>query len=714
MPDNIKDRITHHLTLSADNATIALNEPDAIADLAIRYLNAMRLPAQALDTWFHLGEDPDALPNACERCPVRVACHKAFGFFSLHGGSEREQHIGLYPFNQQALWHLYQRIDTTRSRLTQRALLYNVLHYILQSHGPKNRDGYFPPAPQDLGGEFTEFTLKKPLQREIIRQQGGRDAGRITTLITIWGNRTVDAVIDSQGRSLVGDLSEEVFKAFALTPIPGERLSSAPQPKVEPAPPPRPQGPRGPSSPTRPTGTPPPSKPGIETEIFPASTAVEEKMHKYNEDITQWLNNGSLRYYAEYNELLVPFIRAGIDWDFHGINSIQVDELLKARRHLYIEAQVGKVNAAYYLTLRRSPQLAAVLIGLVHIKEAGTALNPALLSGYLNNFSLWLRQHEEEIVEFVRCPNHEATSTLPLAHIVVLDCLLLACLHGSLQKRHETTQELFLDLISFCQNTKAASWDEQTIMAQTKHAPSWVSLMKRFKSSVVEKLNSACLQLLNCAQGDSIEVRFLDAATGLRILNDFRQRHWHLPDVGFTGMITTSLWDDALSTYQALQKYFAVAIQEEQVFTESRLHRLEAYIAGSSPREVFNAIDNLLMTARESQRGLSFEQNKRFNEGDLQATITALEDVVHEQNAESQILKISQAGELLIAAQHYADYFQSFQQEAESLAIQGKRQLALLREQGGESIAQEQEQARALYREIIDMLASLNTPGGVR
>ena len=147
------------------------------------------------------------------------------------------------------------------------------------------------------------------------------------------------------------------------------------------------------------------------------------------------------------------------------------------------------------------------------------------------------------------------------------------------------------------------------------------------------------------------------------------------------------------------------------MFAESRLHKLEEYIAGSSPREVFSAIDNLLMTARESQRGLSFEQNKRFNEEDLQATITALQDVVHEQNVESQILKISQAGELLITAQHYADYFQSFQQEVQSLAIQGKRQLALLREQGGESIAQEQEQVIALYREIIGMLASMNTAG---
>ena len=116
----------------------------------------------------------------------------------------------------------------------------------------------------------------------------------------------------------------------------------------------------------------------MDTEIFPTSTALEEKLHKYNEDITQWLNNGSLRYYEDYNELLVPFIRTGIDWDFHGISSIQVDELLKARRHLYIEAQVGKVNAAYYLTLRRSPELADVLTGLVHIKEAGTALNPGI------------------------------------------------------------------------------------------------------------------------------------------------------------------------------------------------------------------------------------------------------------------------------------------------------------------------------------------------
>ena len=713
VPDNIKDRITHHLTLSADNATTALSDPDATADLAIRYLNAIRLSAQELDTWFHLGGNPDTLPIACDRCPVQVACHKAFGFYSLNEDNEREQHVGLYPFNRQALWSLYQHIDTTRSRLTQRALLYNVLHYILQSHGTKIKDGDFPPAPRDLGGEFTEFTLKKPLQREIIRQQGGSDAGRITTLITIWGNGTVDAVTDPGGRSLVGDLPGEVFKAFTILPIPGERLSSTPQPLVEP-PPPRLQGSRGPSSPTRLPGTPPPSKPGIEAEIFSLPTVLEEEMHKYNEDITQWLNNGSLRYYADYNELLAPFIRTGIDWDFHGISSIQVDELLKARRHLYIEAQVGKVNAAYYLTLRRSPQLASVLTGLVHIKEAGTALNPALLSGYLSNFSLWLRQHEEEIVQFVRRPNHEATDTLPLAHIVVLNCLLLACLQGSLKKRYETTQELFLDLISFCRNTKAASWDEQTTMAQTKHASSWVSLMKRFKSPVVEKLSSACLQLLNCAQGDSNEVRFLDAATGLRILNDFRQRHWRLPDLGFTGMITLGLWDDALSTYQALHKYFAGAIQEEQVFAESRLHKLEAYIVDSSPQEVFNAIDNLLMTARESQRGLSFEQNKRFNEGDLQATITALQDVVHEQNVESQILKISQSGELLIAAQHYADYFQSFQQEVQSLHLQGKKLLAQLREQGGESVAQEQEQVRALYREISDMLASMNTPGGVR
>jgi len=714
VPDNIKDRITHHLTLSADNAATALSDSDATADLAIRYLNAMRLSAQELDTWLNLGGDPDMLPNACERCPVRVPCHKAFGFYPLNKGNEREQPMGLYPFNQQALWSLYQHINTTRSRLTQRSLLYNVLHYILQSHGAKIKDGYFPPAPQDLGGEFTEFTLKKPLHREIIRKQGGRDASRITTLIMIWGIGTVDAVTDPDGRSLVGGLSEEVFKAFAITPIPGERLSSPPITSAEPAPPPRSPVSRGSSSPTRSTGTLSPSRPAIEAEFSSVSTALEEKLHKYNEDITQWQNNGSLRYYEEYNDLLAPFIRTSIDWDFHGISSIQVDELLKTRRHLYIEAQVGKVNAAYYLTLQRSSELAAVLIGLVHIKEAGTALNPALLSGYLSNFSLWIHQHEEEIVQFVCRPSHEATSTLPLTHIVVLDCLLLACLHGSLKNRYVTTQELFLDLIYFCRNTRAVSWDEQIIIAQQKHASNWVGLMKRFKSPVVEKLNSACLQLLNCAQGDSNEVRFLDAATGLRILDDFRQRHWHLPDLGITDTTTPSLWDDALSTYQALRKYFAVAIREEQEFIESRLHKLDEYIGKFSPQEVFSAIDNLLKTARESQLGLGFEQDKQLHALNLQATISALQDVVHERNEEAQILKISQSGELLTTAQHYVDYFQSFQQDVQSLFIQGKRQLDLLREQGGESIDQEQEQVRALYREIIGLLTSLNTLGEVR
>ena len=91
---------------------------------------------------------------------------------TLNAGSEHEQHIGLYPFNRQALRTLYQHIDTTKSRQTQRSFLYNVLHYILQSHGARLEQRSFPPALTDLGGEFTDFSLAKLLQRNIILNQG--------------------------------------------------------------------------------------------------------------------------------------------------------------------------------------------------------------------------------------------------------------------------------------------------------------------------------------------------------------------------------------------------------------------------------------------------------------------------------------------------------------------------------------------------------------
>ena len=49
--------------------------------------------------------------------------------------------------------------------------------------------------------------------------------------------------------------------------------------------------------------------------------------------------------------------------------------------------------------------------------------------------------------------------------------------------------------------------------------------MKRFKPGDVKDLCENCLQLLNCAQGNSSDVKFVDAATGIRILKEFAAKN---------------------------------------------------------------------------------------------------------------------------------------------------------------------------------------------
>ena len=202
-PDNMKDRVTHRLILNAEQTGFSdaqlLNDSNTTSDLVARYLNAMRLEKQELDEWLRQGGKPARLPNACTNCVFKTTCHTAFGARKIQTDDGLEQNIGLYPFNQKAIWTLYQHLNTANTRRTPRSLLHNVLHYIMQGQGPKIGEGLFPPASSELGGEFTTFSLTK-MQRNVIISQGGDDARRIETLVMIWGNGTIDAEEDGERR----------------------------------------------------------------------------------------------------------------------------------------------------------------------------------------------------------------------------------------------------------------------------------------------------------------------------------------------------------------------------------------------------------------------------------------------------------------------------------------------------------------------------------
>ena len=82
-PDNMKERVTHRLTLNATQQGLLesdlLRTSHSTADMAARYLNAMRVEQTALVSWSAHGARPEQLPNACDACQFKTTCHQAFG-----------------------------------------------------------------------------------------------------------------------------------------------------------------------------------------------------------------------------------------------------------------------------------------------------------------------------------------------------------------------------------------------------------------------------------------------------------------------------------------------------------------------------------------------------------------------------------------------------------------------------------------------------------
>jgi hypothetical protein len=102
-------------------------DPEAVADFAGRYLNAVRVGEQDLEA------STPVVHNACDGCAHRPVCHDAFGTAGPDG-------YGLYPFNDVALDRM---VRTRQDRFNPRDLL-TVMAATLTAHAQELEDGRFP------------------------------------------------------------------------------------------------------------------------------------------------------------------------------------------------------------------------------------------------------------------------------------------------------------------------------------------------------------------------------------------------------------------------------------------------------------------------------------------------------------------------------------------------------------------------------------------
>jgi len=689
-PDNIRERITHLLTLNASEGSESdlMRDPEVRAEFAGRYLNAMRLNPPDLTAWAEHGAQPDALPSACAECRFVRECHVGFDSVQLKLANASGPALGLYPFNRAALDTLYAFLKQDVSR-TPRSFLNSILAYVMQSHGDKVGAGEFPPPARELATDVNIPSFNPPAHERLVLEQGGAAARRLMTLFLVWGDRNVHQG-QREGISVVGGLASQVFEAFRLPLIAGS-ATAEPTRVVDP-----------------------------EKTVPPEGGRETFQVSRLTENIQAWANGGMLHMYDRFTDWLADLARSFIDWQSHGISQTQVREYVAGGRFA-IEGQTRAMpSGRLHIRFTRSIELRHVLQALADLNDSNVTLSPDQYGEHLATLSTWIRREEPRIVSFVQEPTQLQPPQHYLTRILLVDCTLLACLAGELTPQAVSSIELYQQVIASCARSSQERWTEQSARTRSQYPAKWSDLVRHVNvQNGVHICRSELLQLLNRAQGASTNVRYLDASTALDILADFNDRAWVLKPLTVRPETNDPVWSSAIRIYEMLAEAFWPVIETAQAQLVEDYSRLGQFLDEGTPVEIFGMIQGLLSSLRRV-RAYPQELDDPFrgtpeNTGVGPAALTTLHEALRKQTQlkgrRKQALALSRGYVSWSSSLHnHLKYLARFEKTMKDQQARLVQDLAALRSQS--NAAAEYTCTLDKFDELLEMLAS--APGEVR
>lgn len=697
-PDNLRQRITDLLTLDYSvgdkKAAGLLHSPTAAAHLSARYLNAMRSTQAEIKLWFEDGAQEERIPNHCTDCPHRETCHAAFGAVNIAPPDSPPVEVGLYPFNQQALWNMYQRLDETLFARTPRSLLYQVLYDVLQAHGPKVLAGSFPPAPKEFAPGIPERNLPalaEPVQQRSLRSQAGSDESRVQSLILFWGDRTI-TIRREGGVQTVGNLTPQVFQAFDIKPIEGLESGSSSIPE-----------------PTR-TSVEVPETKNDRTELPPNPRPEPEPVTgtKYDADIERWRTGGKLEQYEDLRRFLITFIEHAIDWGLHGVPAGMVDERIKPGR-FEIEGQSGRASGDR-LVFQRSNELAYVLQALADLQTYGTNIRPDILGAHMVTLNSWLRANEQRIINFVLQPSADQPSPMKLVELLLLDCLLIDMLSGNLRSTSTTPVDLLKTIIKHAaveisnRPSTEQDWSLLIQRAGETHSREWVNLLRNIRSSRARSCRSQLLKQLNQPQGTSSSIHFLDAATALDILSRLNKRDWILREIPSIDERATAIWKDASTVYTQIAERLDDVLSAEISYQAAKLQELKEKLGEDTADTVMKEVDAFLNTLKDNN--IPYTLKEAPGKGKLlHETIQFINTTCEEKGRKERAVRISASERYMQLLHGFVTYLNEVNELAGKINTQQKQTISQL--QANNSAMQLEKNTLAKYDEILTLLNSL-------
>lgn len=678
-PDNIKERVTLHLSLNAgsDDATADAREADmlrsesAIGDLAGRYLNAMRLTQEELDDWLAQGADPQHLPNACARCQYQPTCHPAFGQAQPRPGESR-QPIGLYPFNASALTKLYQGLKGATH--TPRSFLNDVLAYVMLSYGDQVRSKQFPPSPADLKSRFRLPRLTPPEHFRTIESQAGseRSAGRVETLVRLWGNQSAYSVDNGATRSL-GGLPEEVFTAFQAPFITGEpaegTLGAATQAQQADGRQIARHDPEREPERLSPISTPVSYAIAPDTrgkpEVQPPPQSARNSM--LFEDLERWRQEGSLTQYDVFAERLATFLRTAIAWDTYGITREVVDKRLQKQRLLF-EGQSGRKSTTDYIEFPRSSETVSTLLALLSLTESYDPNAHAANAGHMTDLGVWLHVHEPEIVAFVAETDQYTSDQMTTLEVSLLTAATFEVLSGELDRSHDSPETLLQAILA--RAIHPPNVREVAEAAEGVRSPAWVEALKA--AALPLEAWQRLLSLLNRTQGRRTEsgesgaeetarrpIYFLDVAPALARLQTLFEDDWSLPPrqrltVGKVSAATPGSLEKA---YDDVRTQFDAVLQEAQETCMVWKRELEATLGQESAEDTLNALSGLLGKFQRAQMSYDHQFDRAPSAAVMENARSGLEAIVSVRSRAQLALALSNALQTIKDARRTTHFF---------------------------------------------------------
>lgn len=650
IPDNIRDRVTHLLTFDEQQM-----DSDFLLDLAARYLNAIRVPRNQLQTWAQSpGNTPP--PNACLSCPFIDQCHPAFGAESLEVGD-----VGLYPFNARALQHLYeQRVAHDENARTPRHFLRDVVKSVMQNHASGIGNGQFPPKAEVMLDDVyrEDVPTLKVNQRALLTQQVPKpfDQQRIISLAVYWGNRTLNSDSAKGEQIAVGEVPHAVFNAFGVPFIKGANVFTPPELEDIPA---------SPNTPSKPA-------------------AIVSTTQKYADEIERWYSGANLTPYGDLTKLLRDFVQDAINWDELYIPTSTVVDRIKPVS-FYIDGTPSKAPPPPFFPLARNESTLALLHALDALNSAAPKLPPEQFGAHLLTLNVWLSENQAEIVKYVLQPNAEisAPTVLRLIDTLWYDCVMLAVLQGDLTPEACDPIELFRQVVTSAK--KNAFWQPDTTRPQA-----WQDAMQRvtryvtpIRRDFLDALNRGRRGIVRDVNKDErADLKYIDAEAILSIV----ARHgWSMPslDLAEIKQPKDSGWQVAGYVYQQLQPHFLKLLEGEYQALVSQLEQLQVLLGDDTPESAFAAIQVTITDLAAAKRFPKFTPNENLSADRLKAVLRKLTPIHGERDQIKLLLRLSNAGNMKENAANYVSYLTEFTQALEAQA------LALEHELGGQTLDQD-------------------------